>query len=228
MTAFKCILFGLLAWHAGLRGDWHGAGRCCGGVGAGAAGAQAPLHCPIDWPGAELTALVSEVRLPTAGLGSRWRSLQRRCVCPVPSPHHPSPSPFVQSLILPLMHAGLTFRYPRWQPVARLQALFAAVAVLQTVRRSPCSLASPVLRPGCWSISQVSSLLTNAWTPEVAASGWADDSSAGGAAAADATPLTLLSVPPGVDQCFLLLVWVQASVACCKQTPCAKHGCTLT
>ena len=99
------------------------------------------------------------------------------------------------------MHAGLAFRYPRWQQTAVLQSILTVLAVAQTHFHDICTrseLASPA---GKWTVDKLATLLTNCnWLP-LAPTPPALGSLGGGGAQ--------LQVPPGVDRCRLVLAWMQ-------------------
>jgi hypothetical protein len=112
------------------------------------------------------------------------------------------------------MHAGLAFRYSRWQHSAVLQTVLVAVAASQTSWQDVCTRAE-LAAPGGRATTQLAArLLTSThWlglypTPEAAAS-----ADAGSPEAAAAACWPLMGPPDHLDACRLLLAWVQASGA---------------
>lgn len=119
-------------------------------------------------------------------------------------PCRPAAFPLPQSKLFALLHAGLAFRYPRWQQTAMLQTILTVVAVAQTHFHDICThseLASPA---GRWTVDKVATLLTNCnWLP-LAPAPPAMGGPGGGAGGA-----AQLQIPHGVDRCRLVLAWMQ-------------------
>lgn len=134
---------------------------------------------------------------------------------PLPAaPLPPLPAP-PQSKLFALLHAGLAYRYSRWQQTAALQTALVAAAMAQTAWQDVCR-APPLASPtGRHTVRTAASLLTNAhllplvYTAPASEPG-SGGSGGGGSEEEEGGPL-LLQVPEGVDQCRLLLTWVQAS-----------------
>ena len=116
----------------------------------------------------------------------------------------PTSLPLPQSKLFALLHAGLAFRYPRWQQTAALQSILTVVAVAHTHFHDICTrseLASPA---GRWTVDKLSTLLTNCnWLP-LAPAAPVMGGRGGGAGGAGQ-----LQVPHGVDRCRLVLAWMQ-------------------
>jgi hypothetical protein len=111
----------------------------------------------------------------------------------------------VQTKLFALAHAGLTFRYVRWQHTAALQALLLAVSAAQTHLQGVCwqlnAASSADLR-------QAATALTNLHLlPFKPAAGAGEGSAA-----------ALPQIPASVDMCRLFVTWLQVS----SPTDCAK------
>ncbi|PRW45549.1 hypothetical protein C2E21_6053 [Chlorella sorokiniana] len=108
-----------------------------------------------------------------------------------------------ESKLFALLHAGLAFRYPRWQQTAALQSILTVLAGAQTHFHDICThseLASPA---GRWTVDKLAALLTNCnWLP--LAPGPPVLGALGGGAG-----VGQLQVPAGVDRCRLVLAWMQ-------------------
>lgn len=144
--------------------------------------------------------------LPKLCLACQLPPLSRAAVCPVPLRRCPRP----QSKLFALTHAGLAFRYARWQHAAALQTALLAAAAAQTSYQDVCGrpdLASPARgRP---LVQHLAAMLTNAHLlplrPTPGAGG-----GQGGTEAQPGGP-HLLVLPAQLDACPLLLTWLQAS-----------------
>lgn len=115
----------------------------------------------------------------------------------------PLSTPRQQSKLFALLHAGLAFRYSRWQHTAALQTALVAAAMAQTAWNCPCSRIEQIVPPaGRWTVQQVATVLANVGLPAYATAATSGVIGSGG---------VLLSLAPGVDPCRLLLAWTQAS-----------------
>jgi hypothetical protein len=146
--------------------------------------------------------------------------------------HRPPPGTSLpqQSKLFALAHAGLAFRFCRWQHTAALQTLLVALLASHTAWQDPCS--QPELlaehahqRP---TLRQAADTLTNMhWLPlQLLADPGSEcnDSSSSSSsssrysvvhAAGGAKEAQLPFVPPlQTDACWLLLTWLQASLHC--------------
>jgi hypothetical protein len=165
--------------------------------------------------------------LPTQwGSMSMMRAAPPACLpacLPCPTNLPPCSPPGLQSKLFALMHAGLAFRYSRWQHTAVLQTVLVAVAASQTSWQDVCTRAE-LAAPGGRATTQLAArLLTSThWlglypTPEAAASA---DAGSPDAAAGGCWPL--MGPPDHLDACRLLLAWVQASGAAPPASACPQ------